>query len=80
MDLIADFAARHPSDRIRWCALRARAAAEAGLDGRIALYEAAARTGSPLVSAMAAREAAKLAAGRRWIEGEPLRAAYQPAA
>ena len=27
MDLLDDFAARHPSDRIRWCALRAQAAA-----------------------------------------------------
>ena len=23
MDLIAEFAANHPSDRVRWCALRA---------------------------------------------------------
>ena len=35
-DLLASFAAAHPSDRIRWCALRARAAAAPTLDARIA--------------------------------------------
>ncbi|MDQ4087924.1 MAG: transposase, partial [Pseudomonadota bacterium] len=39
MDLIASFANRHPSDRIRWCALRARAAAAPSLDERIALFQ-----------------------------------------
>ena len=69
MDLIAQFAASHPSDRIRWCALRARAAASPTLDGRLALYEEASRSGSRLVSAMAAREVVRLEAGRAWIEG-----------
>ena len=71
MDLIAEFAARHPSERIRWCALRARAAAEASADRRIALYEEAARGDARLVAAMAAREAAKLEAGRAWIAAPP---------
>ena len=74
MDLIAEFAARHPSDRIRWCALRARAAAAPGVDARIALYEAAAAGGSRLVGAMARREIERLEAGRRWIEAPPARA------
>ena len=71
MDLIAEFAARHPSERIRWCALRARAAAAPTLDARLDLFEAAARGGSRLVAAMAAREAARLQAGRAWIEQTP---------
>ncbi|WP_284734361.1 transposase [Sphingosinicella terrae] len=79
MDLIAEFAARHPSDRIRWCALRARAAAARDLDGRIAAFEAAARGDSRLVAAMARREAARLEALRGWIETAPT-PALQPAA
>jgi len=78
-DLVAEFAAGHPSDRIRWCALRARAGAETDLDARIALFAQAARSGNRLVAAMAAREAAKLEAGRAWIEAAPA-AALQPAA
>jgi hypothetical protein len=71
MDLIANFAQSHPSDRIRWCALRARAAAAATLDGRIEIFEQGARGDSLLVSAMARREVARLAAGRAWIDGAP---------
>ena len=77
-DLLADFARAHPSDRIRWCALRARAAASPSLDERIAIYEAGGRTDSLLVGAMARREAAKIEKGRDWIDGAPLRTA-QPA-
>ena len=74
MDLIAEFAAHHPSDRIRWCALRARAAAVPSVDGRIALFEEAIGGGSRLVAAMAKREVERLQAGRAWIEGAPARA------
>jgi len=74
LDLLVNFARSHPSDRIRWCALRARAAASPALDDRIAIYEEGARTDSPLVAAMAAREAAKIEKGRDWIDGAPLRA------
>jgi hypothetical protein len=80
LDLLANFAKSHPSDRIRWCALRARAAASPSLDERIAIYEEGARTDSLLVSAMAKREAAKIEQGRAWIDGAPLRAARQTAA
>ena len=73
-DLLASFAGSHPSDRIRWCALRARAAAAPTLDGRIAIFEQGARTDSLLVSAMARREIARLEAGRAWIAGAPLEA------
>jgi len=80
LDLLVNFARSHPSDRIRWCALRARAAASPSLDERIAVYEEGARTDSLLVSAMAKREAAKIEQGRAWIDGAPLRAAQQSAA
>ena len=74
-DLLAEFAEHHPSDRIRWSALRARVSAEPDLDRRIALYEEAARGGSLLVGRMAAREAMRLEAGRAWIAAEPRDAA-----
>jgi hypothetical protein len=72
-DLLTSFAAAHPSDRIRWCAMRARAAARPTLDARIAVFEEGARTDSLLVGGMARREIARLEAGRAWIAGAPLR-------
>jgi hypothetical protein len=72
MDLLDTFARAHPSDRIRWCALRARAAAASDLDARIAIFAQGAAGGSRLVSEMAKREAQKLEAGRAWIGGAPL--------
>jgi hypothetical protein len=71
-DLLDQFARGHPSERIRWCALRARAAAAPDLDARIAIYAAGAGSDSALVAAMAAREAAKIEQGRAWIDGAPL--------
>jgi hypothetical protein len=71
-DLLRSFAAGHPSDRVRWAALRAQAAAASGLDGRIAVFERGARADSLLVSAMARREIAQLEAGRAWIAGAHL--------
>ena len=79
-DLLASFAKSHPSDRIRWCALRARAAAAPTLDERIAIYEEGVRADSILVSAMAKREAAKIEKGRAWIDGATLREVEQTAA
>jgi hypothetical protein len=79
-DLLDNFAKSHPSDRIRWCALRARAAAAPDLDARIALYAEGARSDSLLVSAMAKREIERLEAGRAWIDGAPLEKARQTAA
>jgi hypothetical protein len=69
LDLVDDFARSHPSDRVRWCALRARAATRPTLEARIAVLDEGARTGSPLVSAMAKREVARLEAGRAWLDG-----------
>ena len=80
LDLIAEFAAGHPSDRIRWCALRARAAAEPDIDRRIALFEAAVDGTSLLVGAMARREVERLQAGRAWIEAPPRIPAFEPTA
>ena len=72
--LIEDFAGRHPSDRIRFHALKVRAAAAGGIDERIALYERAARGGNRFVSAMAKREAETLERARAWLDGAHLRA------
>ena len=80
LDLLASFAGSHPSDRIRWCALRARAAAAPTLDERVAIFEGGARSDSLLVAAMARREAARLEAGRAWIENAPLLEPRQTAA
>ncbi len=79
MDLVAHFAARHPSDRIRWCALRAQAGTLDGLDARIAFFEQAAATGTPLVSEMAKREMARLQASRDWLEARPEKGRLQVA-
>ena len=71
-DLLRSFAAAHPSDRVRWAALRAQASAAQGVDGRIAVLERGARASSLLVSAMARREIARLEANRAWIAGAHL--------
>jgi hypothetical protein len=67
-DLIEDFAERHPSDRIRFAAWRAKAAAAPTVDARIAIYEEAAGRLTGLAGALAAREAKQVRAGRSWIE------------
>ncbi len=60
-DLAEAFAARHPSERIRFAALEAQASLEPHLAGRLALYERAAGAGG-LVGAMASRRARLLSA------------------
>jgi len=72
--LIADFALAHPSERIRWCALRARAAAAPTLESRIAAFEEATHGDSLLVNAMARREITRLESSRAWIESPPIAA------
>ena len=74
MDLIESFAAGHPNDRIRFHALKARAAA-GDLDARIAVYEKAANSANRYVSAMAKAEAGKLEKGRAWLGGSALQSA-----
>jgi hypothetical protein len=73
--LVEHFAARHPSDRIRFHALKARAAVASGLDERIAIFERAARSHNRYVGAMAKQEAKKLEKGRAWLAGDHLRIA-----
>jgi hypothetical protein len=67
-DLIEDFAERHPSDRIRFAAWRAKAGAAADVDARIAVYEEAAARLPGLAGALAKREAEQVRAGRTWIK------------
>jgi hypothetical protein len=62
-DLVNAFADSHPSQRIRFAALEAKAALEPALDSRIELYERAAGEGG-FVGAMAARKARRLASAR----------------
>lgn len=73
-DLLRNFAAGHPSERVRWAALRAQASTADGLDGRIAVFERGTRSDSLLVSGMARREIGRLEAGRAWIAGAHLHA------
>jgi len=72
IDLLDDFAARHPSDRVRWAALRARAGAAADLDERMAILEGGTSDPNRLVAEMARLALEKLVAGRAWIETPPL--------
>ncbi|MGF1550610.1 MAG: transposase [Sphingomonadaceae bacterium] len=76
-DLVTGFAAAHPSDRIRFVAVRALASLEPDLDARIRVYEEAARNGSRFVREMAAREARRIEKNRDWLYGpkEPVRSA-----
>jgi hypothetical protein len=78
-DLLVEFARNHPSDRVRWSALHARAGAAPTVDARVDLFAQAADGGSLLMAGMAKRELARLEAGRAWIDGAPL-AQIEPAA
>lgn len=69
-ELLESFAAGHPSERIRFAALKARAAAAGNLDQRLSLYERATTGSSAFVRAMAKREAERIEKGRAWIEGD----------
>jgi hypothetical protein len=67
-DLVENFAERHPSDRVRFAAWRAKAAEAPSVDARIAVYEEAAGRMYGLAGALAAREAERVRAGRTWME------------
>lgn len=77
-DLIESYANRHPSDRIRFAALKAKAASAGGVSDRIAVFERAARSSNRYVAEMAKLEAVKLDRARVWIEAGP--EAARPAA
>lgn len=74
-DLIDRFARSHPSDRVRFQAIRAKASAAGGVDARLAVFAEASGDPSRLVAEMAKREAARLEASRHWIERAPADAA-----
>jgi len=67
-DLVESFAARHPCDRIRFAALRELAAAETGVDAGLEVLGRGAGSTDAYVSAMSAREIARVEANRGWIE------------
>ncbi len=68
-DLVEDFAERHPSDRIRFAAWRAKAAAARDMEERLAVYDEAAGRLGGLASALAAGESERLRAARPWLCG-----------
>ncbi|HEU0099797.1 MAG TPA: transposase [Allosphingosinicella sp.] len=74
-DLIDHIAQRHPSERIRFAAWKAKASAAEGPEGRAAVYEAAAAAGRPghFVRAMAEREAARIRNARAFYKGGAIR-------
>jgi hypothetical protein len=74
-DLLRSFAASHPSDRVRWAALKAQAGAAADVDGRIAVFERGIRADSGLISAMARQQIDRLEAIRGWLASEPAQGA-----
>jgi hypothetical protein len=70
-DLLTEFANGHPSDRVRFAAVKARAAAAGGVDARLGVYEEAALSDNRYVSEMSRAEAARLRESRTWIEAGP---------
>ncbi len=69
LEVVESFAAGHPSERIRLTAVHALAGAAKDLEGRLAVYEDATNSPSPVVRQGAARAAARLSGSRSWIEG-----------
>jgi hypothetical protein len=70
-DLVEHLAERHPSERIRFAAWKARAAASGGPDERAAVYDEAAASASSngFLRGMAAREAARIRNARAYYRG-----------
>jgi hypothetical protein len=67
-DLVESFAAGHPSERIRFAALRELAAAEPVLEAGVERLARGRHSPSAFVAAMSAHELARLQAARHWIE------------
>jgi len=74
-DLIEHIAERHPSERIRFAAWRAKANAAGGPDERAAIYDdaAAASPSTGFVRGMAEREAARIRNARAFYKGGAIR-------
>lgn len=70
-DLVEHIAERHPSERIRFAAWRAKAAASGGPDERAAVYDEAAATApsNGFLREMAAREAYRIRRARLYYKG-----------
>jgi hypothetical protein len=67
-DLVESFAAAHPSERMRFSALRELAFAEAAVDDGLARLAGGAASASAYVARMSAAELARIEANRSWIE------------
>jgi hypothetical protein len=68
-DLAESFAASHPSERIRFAALRELASAAPDVDSGLEILARGRDSASNFIAAMSARESLMVAANRRWIEG-----------
>jgi hypothetical protein len=66
--LVEDFAKRHPSERIRFGALRELAFAEPAVEDRLERLSRGTGDASRFVAEMSARELARLEANRAWLE------------
>ena len=69
-DLVEDFAASHPSERIRFAALRELAHAEGDVDAALETLAGGAASPSRFVAGMCALEMQQLEASRAWIKRE----------
>lgn len=70
-DLVEHCAEHHPSGRVRFAAIRAKASLLPDPESRIALFEETASRRRGLVGATAAYEAGRLRATKGWIEAGP---------
>lgn len=70
-DLVEECAARHPSGRVRFAALQAKASLLPDPDSRIALFDDVAARTNGLVGAMAVHEAERLRSTKQWIGAPP---------
>jgi hypothetical protein len=68
LDLAESFAAAHPSDRIRFAALRELASAAWDVDAGLEILSRGRTSANAFVAAMSARESARIAANRAWLE------------
>ncbi len=70
-DLVESFAEAHPSDRVRFAALRELAGAADGVDATLQTLARGAASANAFLAAMSRREMARLESSRGWIEGQP---------
>jgi hypothetical protein len=67
-ELVEEFAAYHPCDRVQFAALRELAAAEPGVDARLEVLGRGRHSANAFVAAMSAVESGHLETHRGWIE------------